>query len=579
MSPASNSGDASSGWLGGAAAKDGWGRRQGIHSPEDRRFVGLAAAALDDYLARNPVDATLAGDVRFDERLPDYSADGIAEQVRVLNRHLLALESINTLGLSRVNAVDLGILRKRLTARVYQLRTLAEPTWNPLWWSPGLALEPLFARPGVSPRAILARLRAMPEHLDSARHTLGSVPAPQLERELSNLSAVIDWLPGAVAATAAGHRRAASDLESALAAAMPALEEHRYWLAARRPRAVRDLRLGPRRYAEVLDVVLGSPWSAAEIKARAEAELAELAEQLRSLASRFLGKSVAARRLVPDALAVVADRFRLDAADLVPAAQRSVEAARAFTVEHRLVTVPDFAVSVVPMPAVRASGGAAFAETPGAYAGGEAATRITLAGPDPEWSAGRRDSFLREYNAVMLDALMAHQAYPGHALQEAHARAVVAPTAIRKIFPDQLFAEGWAVYAQDVMMREGYPGSVAEADPTAFALQQVKLRMRGAVNALLDVGYHTEGMDEPRARRLLATTAMAEEGEFVVKWRRVQLSAGVLTAYSVGHALVADVVAQVQQRNPHWPLRQVHDRVLSGGAVPPHAARDLLGLI
>jgi hypothetical protein len=35
----------------------------------------------------------------------------------------------------------------------------------------------------------------------------------------------------------------------------------------------------------------------------------------------------------------------------------------------------------------------------------------------------------------------------------------------------------------------------------------------------------------------------------------------------------------VQRSNPHWPLRQVHDRVLSGGAVPPEAARDLLGLI
>ena len=69
--PPMDSAGASSGWVGGAAARDGWGRRQGIHSPEDRRFVGLAAAALDDYLARNPVDATLAGDARFDERLPD----------------------------------------------------------------------------------------------------------------------------------------------------------------------------------------------------------------------------------------------------------------------------------------------------------------------------------------------------------------------------------------------------------------------------------------------------------------------------------------------------------------------------
>lgn len=570
-------GDSSSGWLGGAAARDGWGRRQGIHSPEDRRFVGLAAAALDDYLARNSIDATLAGDVRFDERLPDYSADGIAEQVRVLNRHLLALESINPLGLSRVNAVDLRILRRRLTARVYQLRTLGEPTWNPLWWSPGLALEPLVARSAV--RGILARLRGMPEHVESARHTLGTMPAPHLARALRDLSAVIDWLPGAIATTAAQHPRAASDLEEALAPALAALEEHRYWLSSRRPRAMRDPRLGARQYAEVLRLLVGSPLSVAQVRASAEQELAELQEQLRSLASQTLGKSVAARRLVPEALQAVAVRYQLGPGQLVPAAQRAVAAARAFTQDRQLVTVPEFALDVVAMPVVRSGGSAAFVDSPGGLAQDGAATRIAIAGPDPEWAPARRSSFLREYNAVMIDALMTHQAFPGHALQTAHARAVAAPTAIRAVFPDVLFSEGWAVYAQDIMQAEGFVGSVPDAPPAAFALQQVKLRIRGVVNALLDIGYHTEGLDEPRARRLLATAAMAEEGEFVVKWHRVQLSAGTLTTYHVGHTLMADLVQKVRHSNPNWSPRQVHDRVLGNGAVPPESAKDLLGVI
>jgi uncharacterized protein (DUF885 family) len=52
-----------------------------------------------------------------------------------------------------------------------------------------------------------------------------------------------------------------------------------------------------------------------------------------------------------------------------------------------------------------------------------------------------------------------------------------------------------------------------------------------------------------------------------------------LTTYHVGHTLLVDLVRQVQGRNPHWSLRQVHDRVLGNGAVPPAAAQDLLGLI
>ncbi len=576
--PAPGSDQARSTWVGGFAARDGWGQRQGIHSPEDRRFVGLAAAALDDYLARNPVAATLGGDPRFDDRLPDYTTDGVAEQVRVLNRHLLALDTIDPIGLSRVNAVDLATLRQRLTWRVYQLRTLDEPAWNPLWWSPALALEPLLTRRSPNLDGILGRLRGIAEHLESARQTLTATSRPHLELALLEARATPGWLVQAGAGLGERHPAAAGEIDAAVGGAVAALEEHRHWLASRLPRAQHDPRLGQRRYGEVLQLLVGTQLPVEEIKRQAEQTLEGLAEQLRSLASQVMGRSMASRRLVPNALASVAASHALDGDDLVAAAARSVAAARAFSIERRLVSVPDIDVEVVGMPAVRAGRSAVFCESPGALGAQGEPARVAVAGPESDWSVGRRTSFLREYNALMLDALMANQAIPGHALQAAHARAVAAPTAVRAVFPDGLFAEGWAVHAQGLMMQHGYPGSGEQPQPQAFALQQVKLRMRGVVNALLDIGFHTEGMDEPQARRLMATSAMAEEGEFIGKWRRVQTSAGSLTTYFLGHQLISGLVAQVQAQHPDWPLRQVHDRVLMHGTVPPAAARNLLGL-
>ena len=58
----------------------------GVHSPEDRRFVGLASGVLDDILVRDPVHATRIGDHRFDGRLPDLTHDGTTEFARVLLR-------------------------------------------------------------------------------------------------------------------------------------------------------------------------------------------------------------------------------------------------------------------------------------------------------------------------------------------------------------------------------------------------------------------------------------------------------------------------------------------------------------
>ncbi len=569
--------DSPSRWVGGDAARNGWGIRQGIHSPEDRRFVGVTGAALDDYLARNPIEASAAGDVRFDARLPDYSEDGVAEQVRVLNRHLLALDSIDPVGLSRANAVDLTILRQRLTARVYRLRTLDEPTWNPAWWSPALSLEPLLARRKPPVQAVLARLRGIGEHLDSARHTLTVLPRPHVQHALVELGCTPAWLTVELKALADANPRWSADLLEAGEEAIDAVLEHRQWLAARLPQANRDPRLGTRTYAEALRHVLGVPCSVDEIRRWAEEDVEELTELLRSTAAQVLGRSMASRRLVPTALAAVADEHALEGVDLIPAARRSVAAAREFVLEHALVSVPDLELDVAAMSPVRSGLVSAYSEPPGAFASLGERARVVVSGPDPAWPPSRRKSFLREYNAVMLDALMGHQAIPGHALQAVHARQASAPTSIRSVFPDELFVEGWAVYAQQLLTEHGYKGSVPGATPAQFALQEVKLRLRGAVNALLEIGFHAGDTDEPQARRLLATAAMAEEGESMIRWRRVLTDGGSLTSQLVGRRLITDLVADVQRKQPSWSLRQVHDRLLVNGAIPPTHARDLLG--
>ena len=567
-----------SGWVGGAAARGGWGQRQGIHSPEDRRFVGVAGAAIDDYLARNPVQATAVGDRRFDGWLPDYTSDGLREQVRVLNRHLSALQAIDPLGLSRINLVDLDILRSRLAARVFVLGTLAEPTWNPLWWNPGVALDPLLARPDADPVAIRRRLFGVPEFLESAQHTLGEMPRPHVLVALRQLAGLPGLVTAGLAALVERHPAAAPELEAAGVAALAAAEEHAGWLRSQVPRATAAPRLGARRYGEALSVVLGVDLSPEEVKRRALADLADLHEELRSVASQVTNRSLASRRLVPDALASVADRYPVTEDGLLQRARASLVAGTEFTREHRLVTVPEMAIDVIEMPPVRSGGPLAYCEPPGALTSGPATTRIALAGPDADWPAARRSSFLREYNAVMIDVLMAHEAVPGHALQAEHARAATAPTLVRSAFPDGRYIEGWAVYATDQLVAHGYPGSAPGATPQEVRLMALKLKIRATVNAVLDVSFHAEGMAEPEARRLLATQGLAEEGEATAKWQRAQTSYGQLATYYLGARELTDLAADLAEANPRWSTRQRNDALLAHGAVPIDHLRDLVGL-
>lgn len=538
-------------------------------SPTDRLFVGMAAAALDDYLARNPLHATAIGDHRFDARLPDMSPDGVTEQVRVLSRHLTALDSVDPRELSRVNLVDLGILRDRLDARVFELRTLAQHTWNPLTWNPGEALYPLIARPGGDPaarsRALRARVEGIPEYLDLARSTLAEMPAIHV---------------GVAIEQTRGWKTMLADLDLGsehsliMDEAMSAAAEHERWLRVRlRGEHRRSPRLGEELYSESLGHILGSPGGAqADIDlllSAARGRLAELREEINSAASRYLNRSMAARGIVSDALGRVADESRLVPHHLRDVAQRALNSARSFTLEQKLMTVPDIDIRIIDMPEFRRGVSIAYCDAPGAAEREHLPTFLAVAPPPPHWSAARTDSFYREYNEAMLDNLMVHEGIPGHALQLAHAARGDAVTQVRAVFPSGVFIEGWAGYAERLLQASGYHGSDPSRDPLALRLQQLKMAIRCAVNTVLDVSYHARGMTEPEARRLLAVEGLQTEAEVVSKWQRVQLTHGQLTTYFVGGEAVAELIAGVQSDHPRWSPRRIHDSVLRHGSVDP----------
>jgi len=555
----------------------------GIHSPEDRRFVGLAAAAIDDYLARNPVMASRMGDHRFDARLPDLTADGVAEQARVLNRHIGALDSLDALSLSRINGVDITILRSRLAARVFELRTLAEHTWNPLLWNPGESLEPLLLRESGDPRAqlhaVIERMRALPEFLDAARSTLRTMPRIHVEvavRQAEGLEDIVGVPLDELMARAPGMH---DDVREAREELHGAQRDYVRWLRAQIPAATRDPRLGSQMYRAAFRHRFGPGITPEGLLADAEAEADRLREEMHGVAARLLGRSMATRRLVPDALTLVAEQAALSSPDeLLPATRRALAAATGFASEHRLLAHVDTDIRVEAMPRVLRGVAVAYCDTPGNLEPVPAQTRIAVAPPLPDWAPSRRQSFLKEYHGVMLDVLMVHEGVPGHAAQLARARGAATPTAVRAVFPDSQFVEGWAVYAEQIMAQQGYVGSMPGVSPHAFRLLQLKMQLRTVINAILDVRTHMEAMAEPQARRLLSVQGLQEETEITQKWQRARLTHGQLSTYYAGNRDLRVAVADLSRMHPGWSVGRLHDTVLSHGSVAPAHLRTLTGL-
>ncbi len=557
----------------------------------EQNFAALADAIIDHWLARDPVTATALGDHRFDHRLPDLSDEGVEESLAMLDHALGAIDQVDDLALGTGAAVDLEILRSHVSAERFLLETLAPHTWNPLVANPGTALHVLLARDfaPVEQRleSLAGRLAAIPELLETARRSLTSMPRVHVETAIGQFRGTQEMLRGQVddaLEQAPGLRLRIDPLR---AEAQGALDAHIGWLQdlLESDVATRDPRLGPEKFAAKLWATLDAHLTPDDLLHRAENDLARIEGEIARAAADYLGEAVPppddAAPLVRRALEAVAASGPIDDATVMPHCRAAYDSTRAFVIEHELVTVPDIPVEIVEMPEIHRGIAVAYCDPPGPLETAPLPTFFAVSPTPAGWDEERVASFYREYNAHMLHDMAIHEAMPGHVLQLGHHNLARLGTRVRSTFRSGPFAEGWAVYAEQLMAEHGYVPSgtpSAERDRAALAirLQQLKMQLRTTINAILDVRVHTRGMTEDEALRLMRVRGHQEEGEAVGKWRRALLTSTQLSTYYVGFIAIDDVVRDLRAANPGWSEKQVHDAVLAHGTPPPRHLPALL---
>jgi uncharacterized protein (DUF885 family) len=143
---------------------------------------------------------------------------------------------------------------------------------------------------------------------------------------------------------------------------------------------------------------------------------------------------------------------------------------------------------------------------------------------------------------------------------------------LRAILSSGSFVEGWAVYAQEMMVAEGFMGN----DPL-YKLQQRKNLLRAISNAIIDQAIHVDGMTEAQMMKFLTEDTFQEEREAAGKWRRAQLSVTQLSTYFVGYAEHLETRAAAEKKaGAGFALKAYHDKVLSYGSPPMRYARALM---
>jgi uncharacterized protein (DUF885 family) len=554
-----------------------------VDGEADREFARLAGEYLDDRAERHPELATGLGDHRFDDRLTDPSPAAQADERRSLDGWAARLDGLELGALSAEQRIDAAMLADNVARRIFEFDELAEHTWNPLLANPGRPIYQLLAR-DFAPlpdrlASVAGRLAAVPAVLAEARRQLGAMPRVHLETAIGQFDGTIALVSDEIDAALEAAPSCGPRLAEVRPAALEALAEHRAWLAARLAEAApgpdgdRDPRIGPERFARKLSLTLNAAADADAILARAQADLDRVSEQIAELSAAMTGSAAAGPAVVQQVLDQLA-RDVPDDATILGFCRDALTAQIAFVTDHQLITVYDDPVEVIPMPEIDRGVAVAYCDSPGPLEPAPLATFIAVSPTPADWTPQRVASFYREYNRHMVHNLMVHEAMPGHYLQLQHSRRFTgAPTAIRAALRSGSFVEGWAVYAEQIMAEQGYPG---DGDPRAVRMQQLKMQLRMIINAILDARVHGHGMTEAEAMALMTERGHQEEGEAAGKWRRALLTSAQLSTYYVGYTEVSDLARDLRAADPELADRQVHDRILAHGSPPARLLRTLL---
>jgi uncharacterized protein (DUF885 family) len=559
-------------------------------SATDEAFRNLADEYISDLSNFSPVYATLIGDHTADGELDRVDAAGREESLALLQEYKTALEALDFDQLSKENQVDAALLLHNLDAGIWSTETLQEWAWNPLYYIQlsGSAIYGLVARDfaPVEKRlaSVASRLEQLPRFLEQARKEISPERVPKIHAETAvsqnpGLGSIIDnmILPHMDAIPADLRER----LGAAIETAKNAIAEHQTWLEEELlPRANGNFRIGAELYNTKLAFALNSPLSRKEIKARAELEYENVRNEMYEVAKTvYLDKyPMTAVPDTPDeAYKQAIVRAALEEAykalpprdGIVEVAKQQLQEATDFVVEHNIVTMPEEPVEVIIMPEFQRGVSLAYLDPPGPLDRDQPAFYAVAPLPE-DWTDLQVESFLREYNLYSLQDLTIHEGVPGHYLQLALSNRY--PSTLRSVLWSGPFVEGWAVYAEQVMIEAGYQDN----DPLQ-RLITLKWYLRAVTNAIIDSAIHVDGMTRDEAMKLMVEGGFQEEREAAGKWVRAQLTSAQLSTYFVGYQEHIEMRAAVKKAwGDEFTLRRYHDQALSYGSPPVKYVRALI---
>jgi uncharacterized protein (DUF885 family) len=535
------------------------------------------ATFVDDYFDAGftfrPSAGTATGFHQFDSKLEDLSRPRIEARVAELKSFLARLHAFDRAKLSFDDAIDADAIEGDLRSELLDLETLRTWEKNPMRYAglPGGAADSLikrdFAPAAERLRSLVSRLEQVP-----AIYAAGKANVQNPAREFTDLAIRMakgsaGYFEGTVAAwakeTAGSDAALLQSFDAANSKVVSATREFAAWLEKDLlPRSKGAYAIGPENFLAKMkwDDRVEMPLPA--LLAKGEAQLAKDYAAFVDTARRIDPSKTAAQ-----VMKSVSDEHPTPEA-LIPTVARSVEESRRFLVEKNLVTIPsEVRPNVRETPPFARSGGFASMDTPGAFETKATEAFYYVTPVEKEWDRRHQEEHLRLFNPSVVAIINVHEVWPGHYLQFLYAPRF--PTKTRKLVFSGTNAEGWAHYAEQMMVDEGFGGG----DPK-YRLAQLQEALLRDCRYVVGIKLHTQGMTVEDGAKVFVERGFQEPANGYEEARRGAYNPTYLY-YTLGK-LEIQGLRDAYRAKTGATLKQFHDAFVSQGGLPIELVRRIL---
>lgn len=539
-------------------------------------LAGFADEYFDSLYAFNPSQGTAAGFHRYDTHLEDMSAVAIARRIGTLTTQLSRLDSLRAQPSTADDSIDGAMIDGAIRSELLDKQRVQNWRKNPILYVglPGNAVDLLikrkFAPPAVRLRAVIARLRLAPTVLAAMRANVDNAPVEFTDLAIRVAGGSVGFFRGSVAdwakdaaGTDTAMLRAFTVANDSVARAMAQATD---WLARDlKPRSHGSFAIGVKNFADKLryDEMIDIPLD--RLLAIGESNLAK--DHADFLATARL---VAPGKPARDAmLAIEADHPT--AATLIPSARATVAGTRQFLIDHAIVDIPSAVLpTVTETPPYARSGSFASMDSPGAFDSAATEAFYYVTPPEQSWDARHVEEHLRSYNRSLMDNITVHEVFPGHFLQFLYAKQF--PTKTRKLLGANSNIEGWAHYAEQMMIEAGF----GKGDPKAKLAQLGDALLRDC-RFVAGIKEHTQGLSVQRAATdLFVARCFQEPANGYEEARRGTYDPTYLY-YTFGKLEIYKLRDDYQRyKGSEYSLREFHDQFVKQGGVPIKLMRRIL---